>query len=187
MRLCVFLSLLLSVTAIVSTVPVAKSSDPQNDREDQHNQVSLQTTIPSRFVDTRSTSQQFDSNGRSLSYYQKRDSDPYGKGDHEKLIALCEAGFVTGCRQAIEGARTAASSAGKAQKSQPETFLESALALLTRYSYDEEEKDVITWGLFYFSFIVISVVVVCIAIAAFGRDRWKCTAIVHNEKRSLDA
>ncbi|KAJ6134813.1 hypothetical protein N7523_001135 [Penicillium sp. IBT 18751x] len=175
MRHFVFLSLLLSIASIVSTVAVAKSVNTQHDREDQHNQASLQNTIPSSFLDIRSTSQ------------QKSGSVPYGRDDDEKLIALCEAGFVTGCRQAIEGERTAASSVGKAQKSHIKTFLESALALLTPHSYNEEEKYVLTWGLFTFSAIIISVAVFCMVIAALGRDRWKCTAIVKDDKGFHDA
>ena len=184
MRLCVFFSSLLSVTAIVSTA-AAKSIDIQHDREDQHNQVSLQTTIPSKFVVIQSTSQQFHSNGRSLIYDQKRGSVENGKDDHEKVIYLCEAGFVTGCRQAIESQRTTSRSAGEARKSQFKTFFESALALLTRHSYDEEERDIVTWGLFLFSFIAISAAVVCIA--TFVRDRSKCPAILQNEKGSHHA
>lgn len=140
MRFPVFLYSLLPVAVIVSTAAVPEQNDIQHHCEDQNDQASLQTTMPSTFVDIQSTNQQFDSNGRSPSYDQERDFVLQGKDDHEKFIALCEAGFAAGCRQAIDAEKAAGSSVGKAPKSRPQTFLASVLALLS--SYDGEEKDI---------------------------------------------
>lgn len=189
MHFCVFLTSLLSVAAIVSTAAVPKSVDIQHDCEDQDNQASPQTTIPS-FVGIQSTSPHYGSNGRSLIHDQKRKLDqrrvfvPHGKDDHEKLVALCEAGFVSGCRQAIQGERAADSLTGKAPNSQPKKSLDSVLALLSCHSYDGAEGVFIPWGLFSLSLIALFVAVV--SVVTVVRGRWKCRAIVQDEKRSHD-
>jgi hypothetical protein len=98
-----FLSSLLSVAAIASAAVIPNLLDIQTD---PNNRASPQTSVPSMFAEIHSTNPKFQSNGKSLSYDEMKGS-VRGKNCHEKLIALCEAGFVTGCQQAIEGGNTA--------------------------------------------------------------------------------
>ncbi|KAJ5457298.1 hypothetical protein N7530_012572 [Penicillium desertorum] len=103
MHLSAFLSSLLSVAAIASAVVIPNLLDIQ---QDQNNLARPQTSVPSTFAEIHSTCPPFQPNGKTLSYDEMKWSIR-GKYCHEKLIALCEAGFVTGCQQAIEGGNTA--------------------------------------------------------------------------------
>lgn len=113
MHLCVLLSSLLSVAAIASAAVIPNLLDTQTD---PNNRVSTQTSVLSTFADIQSRSPPFRANRKPLSYDETKESIR-GKDCYEKLIALCEAGFVTGCQKAIEEGNTARPG-GKAPSSQ---------------------------------------------------------------------
>jgi hypothetical protein len=97
------LSSLISLAAIASAAVIPNLVEYQTDH---NNRASLQKSVPSKFIESHSTSPEFQLNGKPLSYDEMKGSIR-GNNCHEKLIALCEAGFVTGCQQAIEEGITA--------------------------------------------------------------------------------
>lgn len=168
------------MSTAVSTAPVPRSIDfrLENAHEDAIDQVDIHLNVPPG-VDT----QESDSNTRSISRDPTRKFDSQQRDPQEELVALCEAGFVSGCREAIERGR-----AEKLEASEPQPFklnlLESVLSKLNPCSENGKMKYV-AWESFSLSLMVVSAAVVCTLVIA--RGICKRPEIVRDQKRPHDS
>lgn len=180
MRSYILLSFLLFMSIAVSTAPVPRSIDfrLENTHEDAIDQVDIHLNVPPH-VDT----QQSDSNTGSISHDPTSKLHSKGKDPQEELVALCEAGFVSGCREAIERGR-----AEKASEPQPPAFklnlLESVLSKLSPCS-DSGRMKYVAWESFSLSLMVVSAAVVCTLVIA--RGICKHPEVVQDQKRPHDS
>lgn len=171
MHFYLLLSSLISVATIVSTATIPQSIQIHYHHEEHKSQIHLCTTMPPTPTGMQSTGQQHHSTVTSPGNDRRRNVVSRGQDDHEKLVALCEAGFVTGCQRAIQ------EGAAEAPKSHPKTILKSTLALLGCCPSDGTRNSVFL-GL---SFITVVVAVVRIVIF-FRQSRSECPVLKQDGK-----
>lgn len=172
MRLYLLLLSLISVANIVSTATIPRPIQIHDGHEEHKTQIDLCTTTPPTSAGVQSNSQQNLSTVTSPGNDGRRNFVSRGKDDHEKLVALCEAGFVTGCQQAIQ------EGAADAPTLQPKTLLESVLAPLSYFSFESTRVSVLFW----LSFVTLSVALV--RVAFFRQPRSEFPVLEEAEKRS---
>lgn len=155
------LYLLFSVTTLGSTVAVPKSNAIQPGRRD-----STERDIPQYSKISRLHS------GRvSLIENWKSDFDAYRDDDHEALVALCEAGFVSGCMQAIDEERAAAGPSTKSPEHHSIPFSESTLIMGFPTTYERKESTLCVVS-FLGGFILICVAVAFVVAVPWGHQNY---------------
>lgn len=161
------------VVASTAAVP------PRIDGQRNSGEEAIQAALPIIPIDNRPTDWQLNSGGPSTYADQKSDLVPHGLDHHEKLISLCEAGFVADCRQAIEEETAAAIFASRVHNHDPRV---RKTALLTENDYpcDGYEESFMFWGLVAGIFSVISIAVICKATSVLNSGKYHL--IVPNEK-----
>lgn len=156
---------LFTLTNLGSTIAVPKSKAIQPERSDgaqhgipQYSEISkpnLGTISP---VDHR-----------------KRDFNAYGGDDHEALVAFCEAGFVSDCRQAIAKERAAAGSSAKSLEPPLTSFRESILDMGFTKTYEGKESPPCLVS-FLGGFILICVAVAFIVAVTRGHQKYSASS-----------
>ncbi|KAJ5948007.1 hypothetical protein N7466_001022 [Penicillium verhagenii] len=161
MRLSSLTYLLLAVAGSVSAVAFPRTY-PSN--EDPSNHISVLATSDSSSTNHLPTEQQHRRlDTRRPRDMQNRDSAFHGKDEHERLVALCEAGFVSGCQAAIEEEKSGAGSITPNPNSQSNTIISSPLAPVSSF-FDSKEATNNYFGnlLPSFNFFVVAITVVCV-------------------------
>lgn len=80
---------------------MSKPGAIQQNLEDQNTHATLHVTSIAPLLDQEPGKEERDLRERSFNF-GRRDFMQHEMGNHERLVALCEAGFLTGCKKAIE-------------------------------------------------------------------------------------
>lgn len=163
-----FFSLFIFVV-MASTAAVPPRIDGQRNSGEE----AIQVTLPIIPIDNRPTDWQLDSERPSTYADQNSDLSLHGLDRHEKLISLCEAGFVADCQQAIEEEKVAAILAGRVHNHDPRVR-KTALLTESDYPCDRYEESFMFWGLIAGIFLVTSIAVI-----------WKAKSVLNSGKYHL--
>lgn len=121
------LLILLFVTTLVSAAETPKSDSSRVQNENQA--VSIINHINSQWtIKLRPSSQESKTTKSAQKSGQIIDSTFYGKDDRERLVAMCEAGFVKDCRRYIEEASSVENSPANEHKTQSTITAQSTIS-----------------------------------------------------------
>lgn len=173
MRLSTLLFSFLCAISIRSTTAISNSGAIQPKFEDQNKHATLHVTSAAPLLDQEPGREERDLREGSFNF-GRRESMEHEADNHESLVALCEAGSLTGCKKAIEEERAvaAATSNQDFHRSQSKSFFRQIFGELMAL-----------WDLFPFCISFLCIVVVCIAFVV--RNYGRASLVAHPEKKAV--
>jgi hypothetical protein len=172
---------LLVVPSLVSAIAVPKPANRRN--EDPMNHTNILATPESTSTNLPSAEQHGRSYMNSPVHLQSQDFARHAQDRHERLVAECEAGFVTGCEASIKEAKSTEGSISKSpiQSKVFHASPELPLAPMSPLSNSEEQThDYLRNNIPPFGFFAVSIPVVFVVtiLRVAMRSGSKCDQIV---------